>query len=74
MLFRSTTLSLNETDLLTDNEYQDGWQGDVQIDGSQAETDLWLPGETVTITVAGSTPSRVKLTTETGVSDSEVVS
>jgi flagellar protein FlaF len=70
----STPLSLNETDLLTDNEYRDGWQGNVQIDGSQAQTDLWLPGETIAITVTGSTPQRVKLMTETGVSDSKVVS
>ncbi|MFC7142291.1 flagellin [Halosimplex aquaticum] len=69
----SVALSLNRTDVLVDNEYQTGWQGDVLFEGSQKPVDLWVPGEQITITVS-STGSHVKLVTESGVSDSEVVS
>lgn len=70
----STALSLNRTDLLIDNAYEPDWQADATVDGD-GQTDLWLPGETATITVSlGSTPSRVRLVTESGVADTEVVS
>ncbi|WP_436923753.1 flagellin [Halosimplex amylolyticum] len=68
----STALSLNRTDLLVDNDYQTGWQGDVLFDGSQKPVDLWLPDEQITITVT-TTGSRVKLVTESGVSDATEV-
>jgi archaellum component FlaF (FlaF/FlaG flagellin family) len=69
----STALSLNRTDLFFDNEYVTGWQGDVVFDGdSQKATDLWLPGETLTITTVG-TPDRVKVASERGVSDAAEV-
>jgi flagellar protein FlaF len=70
----ATALSLNGTDVVVDNEYRSGWQGDARIDGSAVKTDLWLPGETVTIVIDSiSTPDRVKVTTERGVSDTSEV-
>ena len=70
----STTLSLNGTDVLVDNEYRTDWQADATVGGVD-NSDLWLPGETATITVSGSgTPTRVKVVTEKGVSDSSEVS
>jgi len=69
----STALSLNGTDLLVDNEYQTDWRANATVDGD-AGTDLWLPGERLTAEVAaGSGPGRVKLVTEAGVTDAEVV-
>jgi flagellar protein FlaF len=67
-------LSLNRTDLFFDNSYETGWQGEVvftDTDGPRT-TDLWLPGETLNIT-RQKTPTRVKLVTENGVSDTAVV-
>ncbi|QLH84289.1 flagellin [Halosimplex pelagicum] len=69
----STALSLNETDLLVDNEYRTGWRANATVDGDAA-TYLWLPGEQLAIEVPPEgTPGRVKLATEAGVSDTEVV-
>lgn len=75
----STALSLNHTDLLIDNAYRSGWQGGATVNAdtvdSESETDLWLPGETVTIEVEVEVeePDRVKLATEFGVADTEGV-
>jgi len=70
----STALGLNRTDLLIDNVHEPDWQANATVDGD-GTTDLWLPGETLTIEVSmGSSPARVKLATEGGVSDAEVVS
>lgn len=64
----ATDLSLEATTLLLDNTVKQGWQENATVDGD-SETDLWLPGETLTITVnADSTPDRVSLTTGSGVS------
>ncbi|WP_123537185.1 fla cluster protein FlaF [Halosimplex salinum] len=69
----STALSLNGTDLLIDNAYESDWQAGATVDGD-GDTDLWLPGETVTVTIAmGSAPTRVKLVTERGVSVAQEV-
>lgn len=68
----STSLSVNDTDLLVDNIYQSSFVTR-SVDGD-ATTDLWLPGETLTLTVtADSRPDRVKVVTEMGVSATEVV-
>ncbi|WP_436929776.1 fla cluster protein FlaF [Halosimplex halobium] len=69
----STALSLNRTDILVDNEYETDWRANATVDGDE-ETYLWLPGEQLTVEITtGSTPSRVKLATEDGVSGTEVV-
>jgi flagellar protein FlaF len=62
-------LTVNGTDFLVDNDYATGWQGNATVNGD-GETDLWLPGERLNITIRQSaTPSRVKLATERGVAD-----
>lgn len=69
----ATGLSLSGTSLLVDNTFESGWEDGAEVDGN-AETDLWLPGETLTITVDHeSQPARVKLATEVGVSASSEV-
>jgi len=69
----STPLSLNETDLLVDNGYETDWRANATVDGDE-ETYLWLPGEQLTVEIdMGATPSRVKLATEAGVADTEVI-
>jgi len=67
-------LTLNGTDLLVDGRYVEGWQADATVEGD-GSTDLWLAGEALTITVPRSSqPDRVKVVTDTGVSNtSEVV-
>lgn len=61
----TTDLSVSETDLLVDNTH---WVGDRAVDGD-AETDVWLPGETLTVTASNVTmePERVTVVTEYGV-------
>lgn len=72
----STTLSVNETDLLTNGTYvpRDAYiKADTAVDGNN-ETDLWLPGETYSMTVfQGENPGRVKVVTSNGVTATEVV-
>lgn len=67
----TVSLDINETDFLVDGEYRTVDGGDSSIDGDTT-TEVWLPGEklVVTITSVTSTPSRVKVVTENGVSDS----
>ena len=67
----ATELSVAETDLLVDNTY---WTGNRSVDGD-ADTDVWLPGETLTITAGNVTlePERVKVVTEHGVAVGETV-
>lgn len=64
----ATGLSLSTSDLLVDGEYVTGWRDGATVAGD-GSTDLWLGGETVTITIdRTSQPDRVKVVTETGVS------
>jgi len=64
----TTQLSLNETDLLVDGQYETDWQAANATVASDGGTDLWLPGEQLTITLdKASQPNRVKLVTESGV-------
>lgn len=69
-----TTLDLNETDLLYDNGYQVGWRADAEIDGD-GNTDIWRPGQTLSITDDGllSAPDRIKIVTGSGVADTTEV-
>lgn len=67
----STTLSVEDTTLLLDNEYKNVSADNSFVDGDSG-TDLWTPGETLRIELS-TNASRVKLVTETGVSDSESV-
>lgn len=73
----TTSLSVNDTDILIDGEYTN-FTGDnvtaaAAVDGNE-RTDLWLPGETLRVEVpVASAPSQVKVVTESGVAASEVV-
>ncbi|MFB6122833.1 MAG: hypothetical protein ABEJ78_05180 [Haloferacaceae archaeon] len=67
----STSLSVNGTDVLVDNEYQTSFAVR-EVDGDST-TDLWLPGETLHIELSVSNPSRVKVVSGPGVAVSEVV-
>lgn len=69
----STTLVVNETDLLVDGEYRTGWEADATVDGD-ADTDLWHPGEQLVISVTegvSEAPDRVKVVTGPGVAATE---
>ncbi|MCU4799851.1 flagellin [Halobacteria archaeon HArc-gm2] len=63
----STELAVDDVDLLADNAYVSGYATSVDGDGA---TNLWLPQETLAITVTSldSDPGRVKLVTGPGVS------
>ena len=75
----SATLLLNDTDLLLDNEYRTNWQSDATVDGettgSKPDTDLWLPGERVTVQETGldAAPRSVKVVSGPGVADTREV-
>lgn len=62
----STVLSVPETDLLIDGEYQRSY--DTSVDGS-TDRELWQPGETLTVTVSTVRPNRVKIVTEHGIAE-----
>ena len=68
-------LGLNRTDLLYDNEYRTGWRNGATI-GGDADTEIWLPGEQLTITTDDLlvAPDRIKLVTGPGVADTTEVS
>jgi len=70
-----TDVALNRTDLLFDNEYRTGWQADATVE-NDAATDLWLPGETLTIEIRSLAiaPDRVRLVSGPGVADVTEVS
>jgi flagellar protein FlaF len=75
----STSLTVPETTLLADNVVVPHDANATWAVESDTETDVWLPGETLEVTVSrtwlddifgvDSDPERVKLATETGVSD-----
>lgn len=68
----ATTLAISEVDVLANNTYLTGYETSAAGDGS---TDLWVPGERLTITVTSleANPQRVKLVTGPGVADTRVV-
>jgi len=66
-------LRLSETDFLVDGAYRTDWQADATA-GGDAETDLWLSGETLTITrQVDAQPDRVKLVASSAVADTAEV-
>ena len=69
----STTLSVNETDLLVDGAFEprDDYV-DWNVEG-ETDTSLWLPGETYNITVDVGDPNRVKVVTGPGVTETATV-
>jgi flagellar protein FlaF len=69
----TTELSLAATDLLEDGAFVSGWESSATVEGNGA-TDLWLPGETLSIELTRTTgPTRVKLVTPSSVADSTTV-
>ncbi|WP_136588905.1 fla cluster protein FlaF [Salinigranum halophilum] len=66
----ATTLSVNGTTVLVDNEYEPTTAA--AVDGI-ATTDLWEPGETMTLNLSRPEPTRVKIVTEQGVADTSDV-
>lgn len=71
----ANTVHLTSTDLLIDGTFESGWEDRATVGPSDdAGTDLWKSGETLDITVShDEEPSRVKLVTETSVSDTSGV-
>lgn len=75
----STKFHLNDTDLLLDNDYRTGWEGDAVVEGTtngtDGWTDLWLPGERLTVEETGldAAPRSVKVVSGPGVADTEGV-
>lgn len=63
----ASTLSIPETDLLVDGEYTQPTAENTTVAGI-ATTDLWVPGETLTITVSrAAAPDRIKVVSGPGV-------
>jgi len=71
----STTLSINDTDILIGGNYTNHTSSNMELEvAGAAETDLWLPGETLRFNVSvDGDPDRVKVVTGPGIADSEVV-
>jgi flagellar protein FlaF len=69
----SATLSVEQTDLLVDNDYHSDYATSVDGEGS---TDIWASQEQLTITDSSlsSQPDQVKVVTQNGVADTMVVS
>jgi len=69
-----TTLSIDETDLLYDNEYQVGWQSNAEVNGD-GSTDIWRPGQTLSISDDDllEAPDRIKVVSGPGVADTTEV-
>jgi flagellar protein FlaF len=68
----ATTLSVDATTLLVDNEYAAVPPANSRVDGNAA-TNLWAPGETLEVEVSATAPARVKLITGAGVAATEPV-
>lgn len=65
----TTTLGLNDTTLLVDNEVPATADVTASVEGDAA-TDLWLPGETARFEiVVGSQPNRTQVVVDHGVRD-----
>lgn len=69
----SSTLAVSKTDLLVDGEYVLLSTVDTTV-SDDADTDIWAPGETLTITqTRTSTPNRTKVVTGPGLSVTSTV-
>lgn len=66
----STSLSVNGTTVLVDGDIPASADVTTDVEGDGA-ADLWLPGETLNVTVGNQNqePTRVKLVTENGVAE-----
>jgi flagellar protein FlaF len=64
------TLSVNDTDLIVDNDYVT--DPDASVNGDRT-TDLWLPGERLWLNTTVTDPNRIVVTTERGVQETAVV-
>lgn len=65
----SRTLSVADTDVLVDGQFQQGYATSVDGDGARS---LWTPGETLRVELSTSTrPDRVKVVTEFGIAETE---
>lgn len=66
----STTLSVNGTSVLIDGVIPSDGNVTTDVDGDP-NTDLWLPGGTLTITIDGveTKPARVKIVAENGIAE-----
>jgi len=75
----SEPLQLTDTDLLLDNEYRQDWQRDAVVAsdtfGDEPGTDLWFPGERLTIedTSIDAAPRSVKLVSGPGLAQTREV-
>jgi flagellar protein FlaF len=63
----STTLSVNDTDLLVDGVLESREDYVDWSVGGGTDTTLWLPGETYSVTVNATEPSRVKVVSPPGI-------
>lgn len=69
----SSTLSVNGTDVIVDNELQTTF--DAQTVDGDTTTELWFPGETLRIEVSlASPPDRVKIVADPGIARATEVS
>ena len=69
----STAVAVNDTTLLVDNEVPPPANVTASVDGD-ADTDLWLPGETVRFEIeVGSQPNRTQVVVDHGVRDASEV-
>lgn len=68
----STTLSVDDTDLLVDGRLRSG--ATTSVEGDTGRT-IWVPGEELRFELTGVTtaPGRVKLVTENGIAETEVL-
>jgi flagellar protein FlaF len=66
----STTLSVNGTSVLVDGVIPSAGTVTTEVDGD-TDTDLWLPGGTLTVTIEDveTEPARVKIVTENGIAE-----
>lgn len=69
-----TSLSSSETTAIVDGEFAPKETVTVKNSfGNEKNSNLWLPGDYLVVNVSSSTsPTRVKLTAENGISDTEV--
>jgi len=69
----STTLSVDDTDVVVDNRFEPGTV--TKVAGGDPAATLWVPGETLRVEVdLEAAPDRVRVVTAPGVSETEVVS
>lgn len=70
----STTLDVNDTDVLVDGVYPSSGAIVARDVNGVSDTELWLPGETLHYRINVSTgPTRVKVVTGPGLADTEAV-